>query len=748
MISINNQDNIHQQLEMMSDIPDLKSFDLYQHMKLNVKDFEKNCKDNVDNELSHSFYCITCKVSVCNLCNYNAHKSHFLIKKINFDLERSTIEKIFNQIESEIESKPILNDNAEMKEELKDIVTANIEVLHKKLEDLKEAKFKEINSLFSSESPVANLKKGINDIKNNISNFFEKNKKFLNYDKFNNDYENTIFLVVFEMMNQCVQKNKEVKSIMTKIDEDYESYKTNLKQKYNELSKLLQDFTKEEEKAEKERQDGQRDSIAVQNPKVSIISNFEKLNGDFYKDVKLRTQKYNEHVESFKTLAFETIAKTGSFKEIEKIINLFDKKNEKGIAYIFSHGAGEDARGNMSSPSQRMKMKQMSKSGKKQPFSKGLELHGEGDKNGNNGIIHTEYNSNPNGENQKTLQTEEDVVTKTKEDQQSVSSNSHLQTKALAIKSKNDIKLDNPIIRRYFAYATLDVVNKNFRIKTNAGVTSSAYLLIKPDFEMEEGQDVCKPIIGTNEIHIYDRKKRQLLRKKVNLDKHMHGFSYFLDGTRHVLVNDKLFITGGRDTNQEFNTVLTYDIKEFHLKRVPDMKVPHSYHSIEYVEMFKSLLVIGGQNNKYVELYDLFTNRWRLLPELNSPRANPLIYFDKSENHIYTLFGLKGDIVNQEYSDVIEVMELQNMAKGWTNIEYENKSELDFKLNYCQIYPLTRDKILIYGANSSRNPNKSFAVYMMDRFEIIKVDKKLLEELRLQSRKSAKLSKILSTMSK
>jgi hypothetical protein len=315
-------------------------------------------------------------------------------------------------------------------------------------------------------------------------------------------------------------------------------------------------------------------------------------------------------------------------------------------------------------------------------------------------------------------------------------------------KSKKELKLDNRLLRRYFSYATLDVVSKYFRIKEDANGEPHHSLFVRPEGE-EDHENEIKPLIGTNEIQIYDRKKRALIKKKLDLEKQTHGYTAFLDGSRHLLIGDKLFITGGRDSGQEYNVVLMFDTKDLQLKRLQDMKFSHSYHALEYNEVYKSIIVVGGQNNKNCELFDLFTNRWRPLPDLNYPRANISIFFDRDENFVYSLFGLKGDIYQKNnYSDIIEVLDLKDMSKGWLNLQYNNKSDLDYKMNYCKIFHLSRDRLLIYGANNSRNALRQFAVFILSKGEMIKVDKKILEEIRAQSRKSARLSKIVSTVSK
>ena len=60
--------------------------------------------------------------------------------------------------------------------------------------------------------------------------------------------------------------------------------------------------------------------------------------------------------------------------------------------------------------------------------------------------------------------------------------------------------------------------------------------------------DIAKPIPGSNEIQLYDKKTITLCRKVVNFDK--NKYSYFLHGCRSVLIKDMLYILGGANQNK------------------------------------------------------------------------------------------------------------------------------------------------------------------------------------------------------
>ena len=60
------------------------------------------------------------------------------------------------------------------------------------------------------------------------------------------------------------------------------------------------------------------------------------------------------------------------------------------------------------------------------------------------------------------------------------------------------------------------------------------------------------------------------------------------------------------------------------------------------------------------------------------------------------------------------------------------------------IYPLNNDLILLYGGVSFRGNSKSVCVFNIDKSEINKIQPSLLESLRIEAKKSKRLSSIIS----
>jgi hypothetical protein len=165
-----------------------------------------------------------------------------------------------------------------------------------------------------------------------------------------------------------------------------------------------------------------------------------------------------------------------------------------------------------------------------------------------------------------------------------------------------------------------------------------------------------------------------------------------------------------------------------------------------YSEVFNTIFIFGGEGEPSVELFDPITNRWQLLPDLNIPRANLIFYCDSPRGILYAMFGNEGSILDNKYSDAIEFLDLKNIEDGWNILDYKNKSEIDLK-SLMNIYPLNCDLILLYGGVVFRGNNKSVCIFNLAKSEIIKIDQKIMDNLRIEAKKSKKLNIIISGLS-
>ena len=320
------------------------------------------------------------------------------------------------------------------------------------------------------------------------------------------------------------------------------------------------------------------------------------------------------------------------------------------------------------------------------------------------------------------------------------------------IKNKNDIILDNQILNRNFTHVITDLYDQYFRIPTIELQSSHADLKLKASTDTnnnneEEVKNMCKVIEGTNQIMIYDKKLKKIIKKKLNLKKNPHGYTKFPLGCRSILVGEKLYITGGKDEFREYPNCLIYDKKTEQIKRIMDMKNSRSFHSMVFNEVFETMMVIGGEHNFTVEIFDPLTNRWQELPELNIPRAIPLFYFDEGRGNMYVLFGIEGDYQKPTYTDTIEILDLTEINQGWMKINYNNKARMDLKC-FVNFYPLNDFLMLIYGGLESRQSKRDACIFNLVKDEMTKIDRNIMEELRTESKNNKFLNNIVMSVSK
>ena len=172
----------------------------------------------------------------------------------------------------------------------------------------------EIDKLFNQIYFSLNeIKKYYLNVRETIENYYSKNKNFfniiLNNENGNIDLENTIFLMNFEIMNLCDNKNLDVLENINLIKYKINNYNNLVKKTENKINEIKY-FLDED-------------------------INIEKFD-DLYWDIKLRINKYNEHIFQFQKLISDVYKKSGNLEKVNDMLDIFDSKNKKGKEVIFN----------------------------------------------------------------------------------------------------------------------------------------------------------------------------------------------------------------------------------------------------------------------------------------------------------------------------------------------------------------------------------------------------------------------------
>ena len=691
------------------------TFDLYKHIKENIKFKEKLCKDGLSKD---SFYCINCKMSTCPKCpNFKSHKNHEIIRKYPYyECSQTFINDYFNDLDTIFSLNPNFLDVSKVKEELKEHVINHVTQLFNKLTEIKNTKIREIEHMFeNTENTVETLKFKINKMKEDLNDFFEKEKKFFCYDlkanenylqmnkeaneiilnlqeekksntgliKKNNDSINTGFLITYDLLKNIQNINQEIKYFLYDIKQNREKFlnEFTIKTKiaYEDLQKLLSAF------------DGH--------------FNYQYLVLEFYQIIYDKISKYKEKIEKMKKNIFEKVNQTGNYDTIDKENKIFGTYLHHKFENILNNQLiDEDEAITMKSIIPKSKKSRKSSGYKKLPTVSTISF--------------SRFSLAPR------------VETKSGE----ISENK------LLYNIPEEIVLNKQVLQDNFTYEIFNTINENFRTKKKK--------IDEIEEEFDEEVDLAKPIPNKNEMHVYDRKNKTISKKIVKFDKKIHKYLYFLNGCRTVLIKDKLYIFGGVDKENNITKIAyVYYINTNELKPMPEMLKPHAYHSVQFLDYYKSIIIVGGENSTFCELYDLSTGLWRELPEMKTPRANTILYLDKITHIFYAFFGILGKIAekNNNYTDVLECLEFKKLALGWNKIEYKNKAEMNFRIGINQIYQLNCDILLVYGGSTMRDFIKKAAIYLLNKQEMIKIDNKIFNDIREASKTSKKLYKILNS---
>ena len=688
-------------------------FDLHKHLKENIKFKDKQCKDGLTKE---SLYCFECKLSTCPKCPlYKIHNGHPLIKKYPYYIcDENLINENFEEINTILEINPEFLDTKKIKEEFKSLVINNIEILQKKLIEVKSSKLKEIEEIFDkSENCVEKLAKKIIRIKKDLKAFIEKQKKFFCIDisdktdleniKQNNpnanelianlkeqsktntglittnkDNLNSTFLITYDLLKNTKNINDHIRYFINDIRINREKFIKDFTSKkeiiYEEMNKLQSYF------------DG--------------TLNYQYLTSEFYQIIYCKMSKYEDQIENMKKKIMDKVNKKGTFEDVEKDNKISGTHLNLKFEHILNNQLiDQDEAKSILTKS-------------KKSFKRNNYLSSQKSNN-----KHTPLTTSA-----------EKIILPTSPEK--------------VYNSSEEVKLDKAALQDFFAYEALNVVDKNFRIKQKKKNEE-----IEIDFD--EDIDGAKPIAGKTEIMVFDRKSMSMVKKTIKFEKNRHKYLNFLTGCRSVLIKDKLYIFGGVDKDNTVTKVAwVYYIKENDLKPMPDMLNPHAYHGVQFLEYYKSIIIIGGENCTSCELYDMKTGIWRNLPDLKIPRANCILYLDKITHRLFSFFGILGKIAerNNNFSDALECLEFRKLALGWTKVDYNNRAEISFRTGINQILPLNPEMLLVYGGSSMREFVKKAAVFNIPKLEMVKIDNRTFNEIREVSKKCKRLSKILSTV--
>lgn len=646
----------------------------------------KHPNENCKDFLSdQSLYCFKCRSSTCPDCSLEKHTDHQSISKVDYYInDVKLLNSHFQDIENLFNLNPDYLNIKLIRGELMIVVDTELKNIKNTIESICRNKMEEINSLFETGE------KNVESLKKNV-----KLTKNLLSQFFNNNRHFFSFEKDDEICDYCNTGFLLKYDLLQQISEKNKEIKSIVSEIKDSCTKYTSEFKSKIQLV--------KNYLESLNLNSNSILPYSRLNNDFYFEVVDKIAKYNQMIKQMQQNVYETVLKKGEYSDIERLNIIYEVKNKQNIDNILNC----------------------------------LE-----DNSVSNEVLKTDK---PQADSVDYHQKSQFQSSSEKKLNRSFTNNDYKLSKkpSVRIESPEVVTLSLPVLKQHFTYLTFELLEKYYH-------KPKIELAISDCCMEDEEIEIAKPVCGTNEMIIYDRKTQVLTKKKVQLDKKKHKYSYFLNGSRWVVVKDYLYITGGIDNEKKEATVcFAYSIKTNDITQISDMENSHAYHAIYYLENYNSIIVIGGEKNASCELYDLYKHKWISLPSLNYPRANCCIYFDRIKCCIYAFFGVSGEMFHSNiYSDLIEIIQLKKTMNGWKKLKVKNKADIDFKISFCRLFPIDYDRLLIYGASGGRDSKKKAGIFVFQKKEIVKIDSTTFNEIRLQAKKSAKLTKIISTITK
>lgn len=355
-------------------------FDLYSHLKCNIKSTLNTCEIH---DSDFTTYCFQCKRSICDVCVEAFHSNHFHINKKEINMNKETVDRTYEKLENGIKELICFSQPDQIKNNLKNSLNKEVNLLYEKIEKYKALKLKEIEDTFKHNSNDAScLLTLVREAKNKINDFNNKHRDFLS-GKNVTDEDNFIFLLNYDLMNEGISSGTDYLESLKEIEQYYNGSSCMEKSSLNTIIREMDDILKEElikvelnnkivndfiedglpEPDRKQKQPLQprkhssnknsaasdvrspvrRCTIQInrlesiymerKNARKKFLDSMDKLKDNKFEEIANKTNLLNEFLETFKDSVYQNFKKQGSMVEIEKLVKMYEEKSNKRMTY-------------------------------------------------------------------------------------------------------------------------------------------------------------------------------------------------------------------------------------------------------------------------------------------------------------------------------------------------------------------------------------------------------------------------------
>ena len=159
------------------------------------------------------------------------------------------------------------------------------------------------------------------------------------------------------------------------------------------------------------------------------------------------------------------------------------------------------------------------------------------------------------------------------------------------------------------------------------------------------------------------------------------------------------------------------------MRQLPNLLEPRTWHSMIYIPN-KYIFIVGGNDNKNVELYNMENNTIQKDSELNEARSECSLCMVND----YYLYAFCGFLLHQTFVNTIERCNLRRQKRKWEIVNYILGNNIKFNPSFFGVGYL-KDKILLLGANeNSEEKNKNYILTCGDNLKEDYIDEFVLNE--------------------
>ena len=423
--------------------------------KQNMKyiDILFHLKENIKNNIykicscnsKNKYYCIPCKLTCCSLCSLEKHESHNIININEFLLDEKNINKIFNNFSNNIKKSELIKNSNDIRQKLNKYIDITIDEIINKLNIFRKKQKNDIDNIFNNFDINKNtMMENINNIHVKLNEYINKTKLFYNLNNDSND-DNNKYINIDNYNTYFLHCYDLINLTKQNIIKIYKYIEALEDDLRNYITNQAENFSQ----------------IKKELDKLLYISNEKE------KNIILDNNDIFSLAKPISNFIFisDNLSKD-NFINIKERLSKYLKhiKNFRKMIYKIINKTGN--------------LKEVEKN------IKSLDL--------------------------KKLKGVENLFSLRDQDKIDINNSSYFSLNKKTINSEDDICLNNPLINKYYSLLFIDLFEKYFKPNIKDNQTSYVDLQIwKKDVNADEEDetDIAKIIEGTNEIHIYEKKK-------------------------------------------------------------------------------------------------------------------------------------------------------------------------------------------------------------------------------------------------